>query len=206
MKHREVNKLDKEHMLLSVIILAAGQSKRMGQIKQLMPFGQSTVLGEVINNFLLSAASEIILVLGYKAEEVMKTIASKPTKIVINPYYRRGMSTSIIAGMNHVDVQTQAVMLALGDQPLIGSFTINKLIKEFYRYDKGIVIPIYCGRRGHPIIFAIKYKEELLKLKGDVGGRQIIKSHPDDLLEVPVASENVLIDFDTNNDYQTYTS
>jgi len=191
-------------MPLSVIILAAGQSSRMGQIKQLMPFRQSTVLGEVINNFLLSAVSEIILVLGHRAEEVMKTIASKPTKIVINPDYRRGMSTSIIAGLNHVDTQTRAVMLALGDQPLIGSLTINRLIRAFYRHDRGIIIPTYRGKRGHPIIFAIKYKEELLKLKGDVGGRQIIKDHPNDVLSVEVASESVVVDFDTKNDYQAH--
>ena len=200
----ETNKPGKEHMLLSAILLAAGRSKRMGKTKQLMPFGQSTVLAEAINNLLVSGVSEVILVLGFKAEEVMVTIASKPIKIVINPYYRRGMSTSVIAGLNHIDTEAQAVMLALGDQPLISGQTINRLIQEFYRHDKGIAIPVYCGRRGHPIIFAIKYKEELLKLKGDLGGRQIIKSHPDDILEVPVASESVLIDFDTNDDYQAY--
>lgn len=191
-------------MLLSAILLAAGQSKRMGRIKQLMPFGQSTILGETINNLLSSAISEVILVLGYKAEEVMKTIVAQPTKLVINPYYRQGMSTSVIAGLNQIDTRARAIMLALGDQPLIGSQTINRLIKEFSSHGKGIAIPTYRRRRGHPIIFAIKYKEELLKLKGDVGGRQIIKDHPDDVLEVAVASESVIADFDTYNDYQAY--
>jgi molybdenum cofactor cytidylyltransferase len=114
------------------------------------------------------------------------------------------MSTSIIAGLNLVHSVVQGVMLALGDQPLVNSQTINRLIEEFYNHDKGIAVPTYQGRRGHPIIFAIKYKEQLLKLSGDVGGRQIIEDHPDDILEVAVNSESVIADFDTTDDYQAY--
>jgi len=192
----------KEHLRVSAILLAAGESKRMGQMKQLMPFGRSTILGEAINNLLSSAVNEVILVLGYKADEVIRTSIGRPVKLVINPYYWQGMSTSIIAGMNHVDTRAQAIMIALGDQPLISSQTINTLIKEFQSHDKGIAVPTYRGKRGHPIIFGIKYKRKLLELKGDIGGRKIIEDHPDDVLEVEVASESVVVDFDTKNDYR----
>ena len=189
--------------MLSAILLAAGESKRMGKPKQLLPFGQSTLLEQAIDNLLNSAVDEIIVVLGYKVEEVKKTIAVKPVKMVVNPNYRQGMSTSIIAGLILVDSQAQAVMLALGDQPSVDSQTINQLIEEFYRHDKGIAIPTYRGIRGHPIIFAIKYKQKLLGLKGDIGGREIIKHHPDDVLEVAVDSESVISDIDTRNDYRS---
>ena len=187
--------------MLSAILLAAGKSQRMGKLKQLMPFGESTILEQTIDNLLNSAADETIVVLGHKAEEITKTIATKPIKIIVNPNYGEGMSTSIIAGLNLVSGQAQAVMLALGDQPLVDSQTINRLIAEFSRHDKGIAVPTYRGKRGHPVIFAIKYKAELLKLKGDIGAREIIRHHPDDVLEVAVASESVIADIDTRDDY-----
>jgi molybdenum cofactor cytidylyltransferase len=187
--------------MLSAILLAAGESKRMGEPKQLLPFGQSTLLEQTIDNLLNSAVDEIIVVMGYKAEEMIKTIAAKPVKIVVNPNYTQGMSTSIIAGLSRVDSQAQAVMLALGDQPLVDSQTINRLIEEFYHHNKGIAIPTYRGMRGHPIIFAIKYKQKLLGLKGDIGGREIIKHRPDDVLEVAVDSKSVITDIDTREDY-----
>ena len=137
-------------------------------------------------------------------EEVIKTIGVRPVKLVVNPEYERGMSTSIIAGLNHVDSGFQAVLLVLGDQPLVDRQTIDRLIEEFSRHDKGIAIPTYRGKRGHPVIFAAKYKEELLKLVGDVGGRQVIKDYPDDILEVAVSSESILTDIDTTSDYQSY--
>jgi len=176
----------------------------MGELKQLMPFGYSTVMGQALDNLLSSAVNEVIVVVGYRAEEVIKTIATKPVKLVINPDYEQGMSTSIVAGLNLVDSKAQAIMLALGDQPLVNSQTINILIEEFYNYEKGIAIPTYQGRRGHPILFAIAYKEKLLELKGDIGGRQIVKDHPDDILEVAVDSDSIITDIDTISDYQSY--
>ncbi|MBC8274501.1 MAG: molybdenum cofactor cytidylyltransferase [Chloroflexi bacterium] len=190
--------------MISAILLAAGQSKRMGELKQLMPFGQSTIVEQAVDNLLGSAVDEVIVVVGCRAEDVIKAIAAKPIKLVINPDYEQGMSTSVIAGLNLVHSGVQGVMLALGDQPLVNSQTINRLIEGFYNHDKGIVVPTYQGRRGHPIIFAIKYKEQLLKLRGDVGGRQIIKDHPDDVLDVAVDSESIVADFDTTDDYQAY--
>ena len=159
---------------------------------------------QAIDNLLSSAVNEVVVVVGYKAEEVIRTIGARPAKLVINPDYERGMSTSISAGLNHVDNGARAVILALGDQPLIDKQTINRLIEEFSRSDKGIIVPTYLCRRGHPVIFAAKYKEELLKLRGDVGGKQIIKDHPEDILEVAVSSESILTDIDTVSDYQTH--
>ena len=143
------------------------------------------------------------MVVGYRAEEIMKKIATKPVKIVVNPVYHRGMSTSIITGLKLVDERARAVMLTLADQPFIDSQTINRLIDEFCDHNQGIVIPIYQSRRGHPVIFAIKYKEELSGLKGDTGGRQITEYHPDDVLEVAVDSPGINIDIDTTNDYNS---
>ncbi|MFC1941305.1 molybdenum cofactor cytidylyltransferase [Chloroflexota bacterium] len=190
--------------MLSAILLAAGEAKRMGKTKQLMPWRQSTMVEQAIDSLLGSAVDEVIVVVGHKAEEVTKVIADKAVKLVVNPDYEQGMSTSIKAGLNLLGNQIQAVMLALGDQPFIDSQTTNRLMDEFYRHDKGIAIPTYRDRRGHPVIFAIKYKEELLGLTGDIGGRQIIENHADDVLEVPVETESIFTDIDTLSDYQSH--
>ena len=189
--------------MVSAILLAAGESKRMGKPKQLMPLGKTTMLEQTIDNLLNSKVSEVIVVLGHKAEEITTILVTKPVKIALNPVYHQGMSTSIIAGLNLVDERARAVMLALADQPFIDSQSINRLIDEFCDHNKGIVIPTYQSRRGHPVIFAIKYKEELSGLKGDIGGRQIIEHHPDDVLEVAVDSPGINIDIDTTDDYNS---
>ena len=192
--------------MLSAILLAAGESKRMGKPKQLMPMGKSTLLEQAIDNLLNSSVDETIVVVGHKAAEITKKIANRPLKIAINPDYRNGMSTSIIAGLILVNPRSQAVMLALADQPLVESQTINQLIEAFNNHDKGITVPTHRGKRGHPVIFDIKYKAELFKLKGDIGGREIIQNHPDDVLKVAVDSESVISDIDTQDDYQSQIS
>ncbi|HEY4711825.1 MAG TPA: nucleotidyltransferase family protein, partial [Dehalococcoidia bacterium] len=102
--------------MISAILLAAGESNRMGQPKQLLPFGQSTILERTIDTLLDSAVSETIVVLGYRDEEIRKTIAGKPVKIAINPDYQQGMSVSIIAGLKQIDKRARAVLIAPGDQ------------------------------------------------------------------------------------------
>jgi len=190
--------------MVSAILLAAGESKRLRMPKLLLPFGKSTVLEQTIDNLLNSMVDEVIVVLGYRAEEMMKKLANRPVKIAINPIYHQGMSTSIVKGLSLVNDKAQAVMVALADQPLINSQTINRLIEESLGYDKGIVIPTYQAERGHPIIFASEYKEELLGLKGDIGGKQTIKEHPNDTLEVIADSNAITMDINTIKDYYTH--
>ena len=192
--------------MVSAILLAAGESKRMGKPKLLLPFGSSTILEQAIDNLLNSRVDEVIVVVGDRAQEIIKQIANRPVKVAINPVYHEGMGTSIASGLSLIDNRALAVMLVLADQPLIDSETINKLIEAFFSHDKGIVIPAYKGRQGHPIIFSTKYKEELLGLKGDVGGRQIIREHPDDILEVAVSSQSINIDIDTADNYHSYAN
>ncbi|HUT97268.1 MAG TPA: molybdenum cofactor cytidylyltransferase [Dehalococcoidales bacterium] len=182
---------------VSAILLAAGKSSRMGKLKQLMPLGDSTILEQTLANLLGSRATEVVVVLGHKAEEVVKRLSGRPVKVVVNPLYRKGMGSSIAAGLKFVDSQAQAVMLVLGDQPYVDSPTMNRLIDAFGGAKKGIVIPTYNGQRGHPLIFARKYQAQLSRLSGDIGGREIIREHPEDVLEVPVDCEGIIIDIDT---------
>jgi molybdenum cofactor cytidylyltransferase len=186
---------------VSAIILAAGESKRMGMPKQLLPLGQDTILGQTIDNFLSSKVSEIIVVVGYRAQEVINSINSRPVKVAVNPIYQHGMGTSISAGLNLISDKVQGIMIALADQPFIGNQTIDRLIGVFSSSNKGIVVPVYNGRRGNPVIFNIQYKQELLALEGDVGGREIIAKHPEDVIEIIFASDDIVNDIDTEDKY-----
>ena len=188
-------------VMISAIILAAGESKRMGQLKQMMPLGDSTILEQVIDNVIGSKVNEVIVVLGYKADEVKKTIMPKQVKIAFNSDYVQGMSTSIVAGIKMTDRNAGGLMIVLGDQPFIDSKTIDDLITTFSIGNKGIVLPVFQGRRGNPVIFSAKYKNELLSLQGDIGGRDIVNRNPDDVLEVTVDCEGVLTDIDTPESY-----
>lgn len=182
---------------VSAILLAAGKGSRMGKLKQLMPLGDSTILEQTLDNLLGSKVTEVIVVLGYKAEEITKRLSGRPVKLVVNPLYRKGMGTSVAAGLKFIDSQARAVMLTLGDQPYVDSLTINGLIDAFNSNKKGIAIPTYQGQRGHPLIFARKYQAPLSHLSGDIGGREIIRENPEDILEVPVDCEGIVIDIDT---------
>ena len=189
--------------MISAIILAAGESKRMGQPKQLLPFRGSTLLGQIMENLLQSQAAETIVVLGYQAEKIIPQIAREPVKIVVNPDFDQGMSSSIKCGLSHISEAADGVMIVLGDQPLIEKETIDLLIKKHRQSERGIILPVYKGIRGHPVIFKMKYKDELLRLTGDIGGKQIVERHPSDVLEVEVDYESVVISIDAESDYQS---
>jgi molybdenum cofactor cytidylyltransferase len=188
--------------MISAIVLAAGESKRMGRPKQLLPFRGSTLLGQITENLLQSQAAEIIVVLGYQAEKIIPQIAPEPVKIVVNPDFDQGMSSSIKCGLSHISEAADGVMIVLGDQPLIEKETIDLLIEKHRQSEHGIILPVYEGIRGHPVIFKMKYKDELLRLTGDIGGKQIVERHPSDVLEVAVDSQSVVISIDVESDYQ----
>jgi len=171
----------------------------MGTPKLLLPWGGRTVLEQVVENVLLAGPDEVIVVLGHRAEE-LKPLLKREVRVVVNPDHRRGMSSSLVCGVQAA--RTGAVMVVLGDQPQIGPEVIGKVLKAFRESDKGIVVPCFDGKRGHPVIFDLKYREELLRLKGDVGAREVVRAHPQDVLEVPVDSPSILRDIDTQEDYE----
>jgi molybdenum cofactor cytidylyltransferase len=187
---------------ISAIILAAGESTRMGgSQKLLMPLGNSTIIEQTIDNFLNSSAKEIVIVIGFEANELIRLIGKRPVTIAENIDYHGGMSTSIICGLKSVSTKAQGILLALADEPFITSPTINCLIDKFAAYKKGVVIPVYQGQRGHPVIFASKYKKQLLALKGDNGGKHIIAENSEDVLEVDIDCDGIVTDIDTLENY-----
>jgi len=189
--------------LVSAILLAAGKSERMGQQnKLLLPFGGQTVIQRTLDNLTASRAGEVIVVLGSKAQEINQSIGHRRVVSVLNPNYARGMSTSLISGLGMVGSRARFILVALGDQPLITTQVYNRLIDAALDTDKGIVLPTYKGERGNPIIISTRYRDDLLRQTGDVGGRELLRKYPADVLEVPVECEGVIININTREEYE----
>ena len=192
--------------MISAIVLAAGESKRMGQNKLLLPWQGKTLLEHVLDTLLNSQVNEVILVLGHDADRLLKKVPTQKIKVIINPDYKEGMSSSIRKGLMAMDEKAEGFLVVLADQPGISKEILNRLIHGFQqaRPEKNIVLPTYLGTRGHPVLFGTKYKKEALRLKGDVGGRQILADHPEDILEIQVDSAAVMSDIDTPEQYEEY--
>ncbi len=184
------------------IILSAGESKRMGTPKQLLPWGNTIILQQVIDNAAASHLEHIILVLGCRAGEIAAKIKLSPKiRIVINNDFQEGMSSSVKCGVKNAPAGAAAYMLLLGDQPFIGPAIINRVLDEYQKTKLGIVIPVYNGKSGHPVIFDAKYKAELLAI-ADRGAKAVVNNHLHDILEVTLEAPEILTDIDTPQDYQ----
>ena len=187
---------------ISAILLGAGESKRMGVNKLSLRWGKRTVFEHCLLTLLQSKVEEVIVVINNRIKGVVHPPQDQKVKIVINTSYRKGMSTSIRRGLQAIDPRSQGILIALGDQPLLKAKTINALIHAFALRKGAIIIPTYRGVRGHPVIFDKKFKKELMKIKGDMGGRSIIKRYPEDIWKVYVRSGGVVKDIDIWKDYK----
>jgi molybdenum cofactor cytidylyltransferase len=184
------------------IILSAGESKRMGTPKQLLPWGKTIILQQVIDNAAASHLDKVLLVLGSHADEIAGKITISPKiEIVVNNDFKEGMSSSVKCGVKNAPAGAEAFMLLLGDQPFISPAIIDRVLDEYRKSKRGIVIPVYDKKRGHPVIFDAKYKPELLVI-ADRGAKSVVNNHLQDLQEVGLDAPEILTDIDTPQDYQ----
>jgi molybdenum cofactor cytidylyltransferase len=194
---------------VGAVVVAAGESRRMGTPKQLLPWGETTVLGSVVETILQSDVSEVVIVLGHEAEKVSGALrdgtrAQPRVRIVVNPDYRSGMLSSVRFGVESLGGDPAGFLTALSDQPGISPSVIKTLLDAFRRHPQRIVIPTYNGRRGHPVIFSLDLRRELEALSPDVGLRQLVWNHPELIMELPVDGQGILVDLDTPEEYQRY--
>lgn len=188
---------------VSAIVLAAGESKRMaGRNKLLLPLEEKTIVECAVDAILEARVDDVIVVLGHEAAAIQKVLQKRALRFTFNPNFRGGMASSIQAGVAALAPSAQTVMIALADQPLITTAEINFLIAEFARTtEKSIGVPTFNGQRGNPVLFDLRYREELLALQGEVGGKSILARHPEAILEVALPAGNILVDADTPEAY-----
>jgi molybdenum cofactor cytidylyltransferase len=188
--------------MICAIVLAAGSSRRMGVQKLLLPFGGKTVVTHIVDQLLESSVDEVHVVLGSHAERISRELSGRPVSIVINDSYKSGMLSSVRCGLHRLPLQCRTVLVALGDQPSITSDLVNRMLQSFATCERSILVPLYKGRRGHPILFSITHRDDVLTHYEDVGLRGLLHAHPDDVHELSVSTSSVLSDMDYPEDYR----
>ena len=187
------------------IILAAGESVRFGKPKQLLKINDKYLIEQVIDAALGSQLEMILLVLGHKHQTIVTALGEKARhpdlQVVINHNYKRGQSTSLQTGVKKIQDKFPAVMFLLGDQPMLDSETIDMLLEQFWSSDKDICVPVFEGKRGNPVIFNQKFFDHVVNITGDIGAREIIKNHPENVVEVEIKNPICFIDIDTESDF-----
>ena len=192
------SKLKKTNRVIA-IVLAAGLSRRMGNAnKLLMKFGGCPMIEHVAKTLNESCLDKIIVVTGFEAEQIKNALNGHDVSFVDNPDYGQGLSTSLIAGLRSVDEMTDAVIICLGDMPMVTSTGIKQLINEFDPdVGREICVPTYQGKRGNPILWSRRFINEMLQLEGDVGAKHLLFKYDDIVHEVPIQDSGILLDFDT---------
>jgi molybdenum cofactor cytidylyltransferase len=184
------------------VVLAAGESRRMGQLKALLPFGTGTVIEQAIRPLLQVEGAEVTVVLGHRAADIATVLATWPVHMVYNPNYRDGMTTSVQTALRYAVPIPDAYVLALVDQPHLGFAPVHRVLMAFAQTGKGLVIPTYHGKRGHPIVIAARYRQEVLALAPQQGLNVVTRGHAEDTLEVSMADDDILRDMDYQAEYE----
>jgi molybdenum cofactor cytidylyltransferase len=188
--------------MIWAILLAAGQATRFGRCKQLMPIGGQPLLAHVLGTLRRSRVDEIVVVLGAYADEIRRQVDFEGARVVLNPDYAAGMSTSIQAGLRALAPTADAAMIVLADQPLVTTATLDMLIGEYRRTGAQVILPTYNGFRGNPVVVDRTLFPEMMEIRGDTGCRAIFGDHSDSIVKVAVDDSGVLTDIDTPEDLE----
>ena len=192
--------------MIGAIILAAGQSRRMGRNKMLLPYGTSTVLETIVAEVVACpAVTEVIVVTGHESDRITALLASYPVRCIFNPAYARSeMLVSLQVGLRAISDEVQAVLVVPGDHPRLRREVIQRVIDA---YLPGVfVVPSYQMKRGHPILIHRAWWSELLALPEAATLRDFIRAHEEHIRYVTVETDSVLKDMDTPEDYNNLLS
>lgn len=186
--------------MLAAVILAGGESRRMGTPKALVPFRGISFVQHLVNATRHARIGPRRIVLGAGAEQIRDQLGVDPEMIVLNDNWEEGQLASIQAGIRSLPEGTEGLVLCPVDHPLVSANLISNLIHQFDSSGNLIVIPAFRGQRGHPVIFRASLYSELLAAPPDVGARQVVWAHPHDIDEVPTEEEGVVLNL---NDPET---
>jgi len=200
--------------MICAVIPAAGESRRMGVPKQLLPFGDTTVLGHIVAELLQSDLDGVYVVvsahvaqwwedrrLAAASSRRLSPGVNAGAKLLTNDDPRADMLSSVRCGLRALPPQCAAVVVVPGDQLAVTAPLVDCLVQSFRTAGKGILVPVYAGKRGHPLIFSARYCQEVLNSFDNLGLRGLLHAHPDDLRELSVSTPAVLCDIDYPPDY-----
>ncbi len=194
-------------MKISGIVIASGEGKRIGRIKQLLPWKNSTILGNIIDTLKDTDLDKIYIVLGHEKEEILENIKPHLTEkfeVIFNENYKKGMLTSIQEAVKKIPDDYFGFIIFLGDQPFIKKETVDKSIERIKAKDYPIIVSCYKGERGHPTFISLEFKEKILSLDPEKGAlRDIIYDarNKNLVFDFETNDEDVIKDIDTYEDY-----
>jgi molybdenum cofactor cytidylyltransferase len=195
--------------MIVAVVLSAGESSRMGRPKALLPVDGVRFIEKIVTALKSTRVAKIIAVLGHDADEMRRQIGDLPVTMVVNPNYKQGQLSSLVAAINSIQsskdsASVDGILVHLVDHPYINPDLVNLMIDRFHETKKLIVVPRYQGRRGHPVIFSSALFAELLAAPPDQGAKTVVHAHRDETLEIDTEDEGVTIDIDTPEEYRQH--
>ena len=195
--------------MISAIILAAGESRRMGvQNKLLLQIDSEVLIRKFVKSVSNSLVDAVLVVVGFEAEKIKAVLHDQAVKFVENPRYEEGMTTSIQSGVKASSNESTGLMICLADMPFAETSDLNLLIQAFndYRSTESslIIVPVFQGKRGNPVLFSEVFRDKILTHKGE-GCREIVRQFPHYVKEISMENDNLLRDIDTPEDYMFVT-
>lgn len=191
--------------MISAILLAAGESRRMGSAKALLPYQGQTFIARICNAFLTAGVDELVIVLGARAEQLQQALPVHPRlRTVINSCYNLGQLSSLMVGISALSPESEAAIVNLVDHPMIEAETIKTLIESYRAAPLPILIASYQGKRGHPVLFSSQVYGEILAAPLDQGAKAVVRKDPTRVREIPLDDPGILADIDTPEDYARY--
>jgi molybdenum cofactor cytidylyltransferase len=185
---------------IAAIVLAAGRSSRMAPHNKLLePIGGKAIVAHVVATAILGGAEPVVVVTGYDSARVSEALRGLNVRLVHNPAFAEGLSTSLSTGLGALPKDCDGVLILLGDMPKVGRAELKALMAAFTGRDS-ICVPVHRGKRGNPLLWGADYFGEMMTLTGDVGAKQLLALHADRITEVSVASHGILADVDTPSD------
>ena len=202
--------------MVSAVVLGAGLSTRMGRNKLLLTFRDKPLVVHAVDTLLASKVGEIIVVLGHESERVwdrldnnqdrVPNVDQRPhIRLVENPDYREGLSTSVRTGVQAISPEADAIMIYLADQPLLEPADVNRIIEGFAAAkteNKTIVVPFFKGERGNPVVLDASLRDSILGIVGDVGCKGVIKRYPEKVYAIEMENDHVVRDVDDAQAYE----
>jgi len=174
----------------------------MGSPKMLLPYRGTTIIETVIQNIVSSSVKKTLVVLGSDSVKILQVISEYPVIHCYNAAYKTGMLSSVKCGFAHLTDDYTAALVFPGDQPMIGAHDINIVVRAWHESGRGIVVPTFKGKRGHPLLIDRKYRKEIMALDESEGLRVLALNHPGDVKEIETDNPLILKDIDTAEDYR----